>query len=142
MYDYHVEQSILNEPIRSENCLNDSDVLNESLESYDAPTRSRDLDYDTSSNLDHDESLDSSCNTSQDLDQNISSEAETSCEHNNTHLEDNVAVEDIEVNNDGDTNSVEDTKGFQCEFTSLNFTTKVCECVTKEYSGYSYIIHM
>ena len=125
-----IEQSILNEPIRSENSLNDSDVLNESPESHDAPTRLRDLDYDTSSNLDHDESLDPSCNTSQDLDQDISSEAEKSCEHNNTHLEDSVAVEDIEVNNDGDTNSAEDTKGFQCEFIPSNFTTKVCEYVT------------
>ena len=130
--DDHGEQSITNQPIKSENCANDSDVLNLTSESCDTTTRSHDLDCDASYNLDH-----SNYDTSQDLDHNSflnTSEAETSCEHDNTHLEDSVAVEDIEVNNDGDdgdddADSVGGSKEFHYKFVASNFTIKVCDRV-------------
>ena len=45
------------------------------------------------------------------------SKLEISCEHNGTHLQDSVVVEDIE--------GLEASKGVQYEFSSSNFTKKV-----------------
>jgi len=121
-----IEQSnIANQPISSENCLNCSDVLDQSASLCDTTTRSHDLDCDTSCDLDHDVSLDPDCNTSHDLDHDhdqSTSEVETSCDQNNTHLEDSVVIEDIEDKS----NCVEEIKEFQYNFVSSNFTVKVC----------------
>ena len=115
-------------PIRSEDCLDDSDILNKTPNAITGSRDldcdvSHDLDCDTSYDLDHDESLDPDYDASHDLDHDVStSEVETSCEHSNTHLEDSVVVEDI----DDDTNGVDDnTKELQYEFIPSNFTVKV-----------------
>ena len=101
------EQSKENEPIRSNN---DSEILNQTARSCDTTARSHDPDHDGSCDLNHD-----SLSTS---------EVETSCEHNNTQLDDSVIVEDNDISNDND-DGVEDARGFQYQFTSANFTPKV-----------------
>ena len=123
-------QSKIKGPIRSEDCIKDSDIPNQTYEPCDT-TRSHDpdcdashdLDYDTSCDLDHNESVDPDYNVSHDLNNDNTSEVETSCEHNNTQVDDSVVVEDIEVNDD--TDGVDDDRGFQYEFVSSNFTAKV-----------------
>ena len=130
--DDSVEQSKSKEPIRLADYLNDSDLLNQTHGSCDTTTRSHDpncdtsndLDYDTSYDLDHNESVDPDHNVSHDLDHDDISEVETSCEHNDTQVDDSVVVEDIEVNDD--TDGVDDGRGFQYDFVSSNFTVKVC----------------
>ena len=101
-----------------EDCLSDSDILNQTPRSCDTTTRSCDLDCNTSDTSHHDDSL-------------STSEMETSCEHNNTRLDDSVVVEDVE-----------DAKGFQYQFASSNFATKVSECsLSYEFSFMcSYIV--
>lgn len=70
-------------------------------------TRSHDLDFDVSHDLDHNDHV-------------STSEVETSCEqHNSIHLEDSVEVSDDVV-----TNGV-DNKELHYEFISSNFATKV-----------------
>ena len=70
--DNRVKQS--NEPVKSEDDLNDSDMLNHTIGSYDTTSRSHDpdcdvtCDLDTSCDLDHDESLDPNHGASRDLD--------------------------------------------------------------------------
>ena len=139
--DNRVEQS--NEPVKSEDDLNDSDILNHTIGSYDTTSRSHDpdcdvsCDLDTPCDLDHDESLDPNHGASRDLDHDAShdlnhnslstSEVETSCEHNNTQLDDSVIVEDNDISNDDNDDGVEDAKGFQYQFTSTNFIVKVCD---------------
>ena len=95
------------------------DSSNLSNQTTSTTTRSRDLDCDASCDLDHDESLDFDYDVSHDL----TSEVETPCEHNVTHLEDSVVVEDIEVSND-DTDDIKD-KELQYQFISSSFTAKV-----------------
>ena len=150
--DDHVEQSDKNEPIRSEDCLNDSDILfNQTTTSCDTTTRSHDFDCDTSydhddsldpdykashdldhnesdhkasHNLDHDESIDPNHDASHDLDHDEFLNTSEADEYNDTtHAEDDMTVEDVEVNNNDDTS---DTKTFQYKFLPSNFTVKVC----------------
>ena len=114
------EQSKANEPIRSNN---DSEILNQTARSCDTTARSHDhTSCDVSS---HDPDHDGSCDLNHD---SLSiSEAETSCEHNNTQLDDSVIVEDNDISNDDNDDGVEDAKGFQYQFTSANFIVKVCD---------------
>ena len=107
-----------------DNSLDDSDLLNQTT---CATTRSYDLDCDTSYDLDHNESLD----PYHDLSHDLTSEVETSCEYNDTHLEDSVVVEDNEVIND-DTNDTKDEE-LQYEFISSSFTSKVLMCTVLVY---------
>ena len=141
--DDPVKQS--NEPIRLEDDLNDSDLLNQTHGSCDTTSRSHDPDCSVSHDLDlydldHDKSFDQNCDVSNDLDHGTSrdldhddflstSEMETSCEHNNTQLDDSVVVEDIDISND-DIDGVEDSKGFRYQFTFSNFTVKVCDGIS------------
>ena len=104
---------ITDEQDGSKDCLSDSDILNQIPKSCDATARSCDLDCDTS-------------DTSHQDDSPSTSEMETSCEHNNTQLDDSVVVEDIGISND-DIDGVEDAKGFRYQFISSNFIVKVCD---------------
>ena len=115
------EQSEANEPIRSNN---DSEILNQTARSCDTTARSHNPDCDTSCDVSsHDPDHDGSCDLNHDSLR--TSEVETSCEHNNTQLDDSVIVEDNDISNDDNDDGVEDAKGFQYQFTSANFTPKV-----------------